>query len=346
MTFYNRGDILYIRINSKRISTKLKDTKQNRKLVKSYYENHEFIDKFNLNNNKILLLDLCEDVLIKKEKELKQTSFRSYLSMYKNRIVPYFKDKTIHEIKPIDIKNWYDTFTDKSSIITCEAILKQAFQDAILKELITSTPFLIKKPKLKSSYVINPFTIDEVKIILNHDSDIKNFLAISIFTGLRTGEVCGLQWSDIDFGKETINVNRTRTDGFEHKPKTISSLAEIDLPFEAIEYLKNQQFKSGLKKYVFLNSDGLPYKGSTDLEYSFKKLLKDLDLPTRGIYQTRHTFASLKLSIGERLEWVSFMMRHKSPKTTLDKYYKYMPRKKEKRVLLDLEMTQNRHSSY
>ena len=48
MTFYNRKGMLYARINGKRVSTKLKDTKANRKLFESYSKNDEFFKKFNV----------------------------------------------------------------------------------------------------------------------------------------------------------------------------------------------------------------------------------------------------------------------------------------------------------
>ena len=79
------------------------------------------------------------------------------------------------------------------------------------------------------------------------------------------------------------------------------------------------------------------YTNHSSINNKFYLLLKKLNLNQRGIHQTRHTFASLKLSYGEQLNWVSFMLRHDSPSFTQKVYYKYIPRKKEKRVVFDIE---------
>ena len=348
MTFYSRNGILYVRINSTRLSTKMTDTLKNRRLVESYYRNDEFFNKFEINKQVPTVLELCEEVLKQKEKTLKSSSYRCYLSMYKSNIETYFT-KEISYYKAKHIEKWYSTFTDKQSILTCEAILKPAFDKALIREYIKISPFLIKKPKLISSYEIRPFTIDEVKMIIDYTSNtwFGNFFSISVFTGLRTGELLALKWSDINFKNMTISVNRTFSNGYESTPKTKSSKAVIDLPFEAIEYFRKQRLKTGLKEYVFYSEFNKVMKQSHNLNRLLKRVLSDLHIEARSMYQTRHTFASLKLSYGERLEWVAYMLRHKDTSITLRKYFKYMPNKIEKRVIFDLEnmVTQKRHTN-
>ncbi len=347
MTFYNRKGMLYARINGKRVSTKLKDTKANRKLFESYAKNDEFFNKFKINSSIPTLVELCEDVLNDLEMTLESTSYRAYRSMFNSRIVPYFAKMLPTEVKPITIKEWYKTFTDKNSIVTCEAILKRAIENAVLSEYIETTPFIIKKPTLKSQYEINPFTIEEIKRILDYkDKSLKNFLGVAFFTGLRTGEICGLKWSDIDFKNKKMSIERQITNGEEKKPKTKSSKAKIDLPIESLPYFKEQQLKTGLREYIFYSSkDQKPFQSSSTFFNPFKKILLDLEIEYRSIYQTRHTFASIRLSLGERLEWVSYMLRHKSPNITQEIYFKYMPELDTNRVIINMDTTQNRHSS-
>lgn len=347
MTFYNRNGMLYARVNGKRISTKLKDTKANRKLFESYAKNEEFFNKFNVNTKIPTLIELCKEVLRDKEKTLKPSSLRAYYSLYNSKVKPFFKDMLVTEIKPITIKNWYKTFTNTKTMTTCEAILKPAIEDAILSEYITSTPFVLRKPQLRTKYEINPFTLKEVEVILNNieDIDFRNFLGISFFTGVRPGELIGLMWNDIDFRNNKISIKRTIIDGIIQEPKTKSSKATIDLPIEALQFFKSQRLKTGLRDYVFYSTKNKPYTTNISLNTKFKKNLKKLKLEYRTMYQTRHTFASLKLSAGERIEWVSFMMRHKSPSITQNKYYKYIPSLDTKRVILDINVTQNRHTS-
>ncbi len=346
MTFFNRKGVLYVRINGRRISTKMQDTLKNRKFAMSYYKNDEFFKKFDLDVKSVpTVVQLCEEVLRDKESYLKPTSYRTYLSLFTSRIIPYFKERLVTDIKPKDIDYWYSTFDDGQTLTTCLALVKPAFQKAIINEFIETTPLIVDKPKFTSTYEINPFTLDELNKILSYEENefIKNFVAVSVFTGLRTGELLALEWSDIDYLKMTINVNKSFTLGFKTNGKSKSSRAVIDLPIEALPYFRSQQLKTGLKKeQVFLSRFQNPMKFSSCLNYQLGKMLSSLNIADRSIYQTRHTFASLKLSYGERLEWVSFMLRHKNPSITLTKYYKYLPREKEDRVILDV--THNRHT--
>jgi integrase len=346
--FYNRNGILYVCINKKRVSTKLKDTLKNRKLFENHYKNDEFLHKFGLVPVTVpTVVELCNDVLLDKEKYLKPTSYRSYSSLLKSRVVPFFQDKKVTDIKPTHIMDFYSTFIDSRTLITCEALLKPAFEKAILKEYINTTPFIVSKPKFTSDYKINPFTINDLDLISNYHKDdvLVNFLCISCFTGLRTGELFALEWKDIDFNTMTLDINKCFSGGYLTNCKTASSVAVIDLPIEALEYFKKQEKLTRIKsKYVFLSSKDTVIKYSTSLTSRFNKMLDNLNLSKRGIYQTRHTFASLRLSYGERLEWVSYMLRHKNPSITLTKYYKYMKRDNEERVIIDLN-TKRAHTS-
>ncbi len=348
MTFYNRNGVLYARINGQRVSTKLKDTKGNRKLFESYAKNDEFFKKFDVKENNIpTVIELCEEVMKEKEKTLKPNSLHTYLCFLNSRIIPFFGKKKVTEIKPIDIKKWYGSFTDRSSVITCEAILKPAFEIAILSEYIATSPFIIKKPKYKDSgYETKPFTHKELQKILDYNHYlIGNFLAIACFTGMRTGELFGLRWSDVDLKNREISIKQQFTKGYLQSPKTKKSKGIIDLPIEALPYFEKQRLKTGLREYIFYSPRNEPFKNTSYVNILLKKILKELNIEERSIYQTRHTFASIRLSMGERIEWVSYMLRHESTDITLKRYFKYIKELDTRRVKLNFDLTQNRHTS-
>lgn len=344
MTFYNRNGILYIRKNGLRVSTKLEDTPKNRKLVESYNKNDEFFNKFNVNSRIPSVLEYCEQILLEKEKNLKSSTLICYYSVYQTKIIPFFKNKNVIDIKAIDILNFYKVFKDRGSRAVACVILRQVFERAIIEDYIKYSPLVVSYPRIKSSYEKNPFSLDEVNLILSTESKLKNMLGVLFTTGLRGGELIGLRWDDIDLLNNKISINRTIKYGIEQTPKTKGSLATIDLPIESKIYFQNQLKLTGLKKsYVFLN-DGKRFNSLSTISYHFTNLLKELNLKHRGIHQTRHTFASLKLSYGERLEWVSFMLRHDNPSLTQTVYYKYIPRIEEKRIVIQFDISQNRHT--
>ncbi len=340
MTFYNRSGILYVRINDKRISTKLKDTAQNRKLVKNRYKHDEFFEKFNYVKDAPKFVDMCDDVV--EYKDIKNTTYIAYRSVMRCKIIPYFGNMLVHEIRPKHILGLYNTFVGKAQLGIAIAIMRPAFQTAIVQEYIQTTPLVVAKPRFKSNYEVKPFSFDEIDLILKNmeNTTIKNLLGVMFFTGARVGEAIGLKWEDIDFENYEISINRTITHGFIQTPKTKSSLRVIDMLSQAVKFLRDQQFKTGLGEYVF-TKDRKHFRGSPILKPYWEKALKKSNIEYRNIYQTRHTFASNMLSNGEDIMWVSKMLGHKSANVTLDKYGRYIKRKRERKfTFLDTESAQ------
>jgi len=351
MRLYNRNGMLWVDkiVNGKRVrkSTKLKYSQDNIRLFKSYSKNDKFFNKFNVNVDVPTVVELCEEVLREKQNTLKSTSYRSYESLFNNRIVPYFDKKLISEIEPIDIEDWYKTFDDRSTLTTSEAILKKAIEKSLIRKYIKQSPLVVSKPSFTSKYKMNPFSFDEIQIILKNciDNWFRNFIAINFFTGLRTGEMIGLKWSDINFEEYSINVQRTITHGWTQTPKTKSSLREIDMIPQCEEYLKLQRKITGLGEYVFVDDNKKTFYGSSTLHPRWEKVLIKSNLKFRGIYQLRHSFASNMLSNKEEPLWVSTMLGHKDASVTLQKYAKYIKKERvRKTTFLDdigTKMAQN-----
>ena len=341
MTFYNRNGTLYVRLNGRRFSTRMVDTVKNRKLFESYYKNDEFLKKFNV--DVVPVPQFCivlESVLEDKEKYLKGTSYNTYSSIYYSRIKPFFKDKKVNEITRKDVLLFYNTIKDKSTLNIIHTLLYNAFEKALIMEYIETVP-TVKKPKIKDSdYVINPFTNAEIINILNNCDDVvlKNIIGVLYYSGMRIGELFGLHWSDIDFESYSININKTITNGYTQTPKTKSSLRTIDMLPQAEIYLRNQLKITGLSKFVFIRPRGGNYTRSVELHIRYKTLLNALKIDYRNIHQLRHSFVSNMLQNGEDLNWVSFMLGHKSPHITLQKYSRYIKQKRveRKRTYLDV----------
>lgn len=340
MTFSNRNGVLYVSINGTRKSTKLKYSKQNIKKFQSYYEDDEFFHNFNINKNIPTLLEMCDLVLLEKETTIKKNSYRAYDILYNSRIKPYFKNMIVSDISPSVIYDFYKTFTDKSTLTTVVSILKFAFEKAIIKGYIVSTPLVVSKPKLKSNYKINPFTYDEAKKIIDSSPGvIKNLIAVAFYTGMRTGEVLGLKWENVNFDNFTITINCQISFGYQDSTKTDSSNRIIDMLPQCEYYLKEQFKFSSSYEFVFLSSTNKPYRNSSSLYYVWKNLINSLNFDYRSFYQTRHTFASNMLSNGENALWVSQMLGHKSLDITLSKYSKYIKKDISKRKITYLDIT-------
>lgn len=338
MTFTNRNGKLYVSINGVRKSTKLSYSKENIKKFKSYYNDEEFFNKFSINKSVPTVVELCQMVLDEKENILKRNTYRSYDVLFNSRIKPFFKDKLVNEINSSFIYDFYISVVDSSSLGICNAILKFAFEKAIIKGYIPISPLQISKPKYKSNYEMKPFTFDEANLIIDSaPALIRNLIATLFYTGARTGEILGLKWSHVDFDNYTIKIDSQITLGQVDTPKTKSSIRTIDMLPICEKYLLEQFKVTGSCEFCFLSSKNTTFKSSSNLALYWRNILNNLNLEYRSIYQTRHSFASNMLSNGENSLWVSQMLGHKSLDITLQKYSKFIKRDTKDRKLTYLD---------
>jgi integrase len=189
------------------------------------------------------------------------------------------------------------------------------------------TPFQnIKQLRIKRSHV-EPFTLDEVKRIINTvRPDFKNYFTVRFFTGMRTGEVHGLKWKYVDFEHRLILVRETVVDGEETYTKTDSSQREIQMSQLVHDALKEQEKGTRqLSDFVFCNRDGksLDYKNVNNRVW--KPLLRCLGLKLRRPYQCRHTAATLWLGAGENPEWIARQLGHSTTEMLFRVYSRYVP---------------------
>ena len=150
---------------------------------------------------------------------------------------------------------------------------------------------------------------------------------------MRSGEMIGLKWSDIDFTKSEITISRSRKMGVDGKTKTASSNRTIDIIDSLLPYLKDQYGITGkYNSYVFLNkSNEAIYDIKRIRNTSWKKILKTCGIKYRTIYQTRHSFATMMLENGEDILWLTSMLGHTDSQTTFNNYTHYVKKKEKKR---------------
>jgi integrase len=259
---------------------------------------------------------------------------------YKAHILPAFGNKKLDSIKPSDISLWQSKLLSKGlsskRIKDIRTVLSVILEDAVKDEIIQNNP--VRKAAqlpVNESKEINPFSTDEINRILQHaHGQFKNFFAIAFFTGMRTGEILGLKWEDFNLDTFEITVQRTIGRGVISTPKTRSSIRTIEVLDVLKPYVLSQfELTGNENSYLFLNEKGTHYFDSNKIrDYSWKNALKNADVEYRTIYNTRHTFASMMISNGEDILWVSHMLGHAHSEMTLRKYAKYIKNEKKKRA--------------
>ncbi|MGL2661918.1 site-specific integrase [Helicobacter pylori] len=221
----------------------------------------------------------------------------------------------------------------KNTLVSLNSLLKSFLEFCEQDGYTDKTPyFKITMKNAKEGEKIDPFSLNEIKAILNSTPDLrlKAFLTTAFLTGLRTGEQLALLWSDVDFENKKININKSlNLSGVITSPKNKPSIREVDLLEPVEKILKElKATEPANKKMIFLS---VP-KRTQDFQRAFKKLLKALNLKDRKLYATHHTFASLMLSQGEEAMWISQTLGHKDLNTTYKTYSHYIPKQDKERA--------------
>lgn len=267
------------------------------------------------------------DLFLKTKRDLKPNSYRQYESqiIFWNK---YFGNREINDIKPSEIKEIIFNLTVKlQTQRDMLARLKSIFEEAELDEAITSNPAKKVKIPRAAKRKILPLAKDEVTEILNNATDFfKCYLAIGFYTGMRTGEILALKWQNVNLDKKLIFVDATVGTYEEQDTKTNESTRYVPIFEPLIPYLKEQQQRNGLSKYVFSTKTGRHYSSTNLIKHFWKPLLRRLHIPYRRLYETRHTFAtnmiaSNKFSLNQIASWLG----HSNIQTLISKYNNYIP---------------------
>ncbi len=241
----------------------------------------------------------------------------------------------LHLLTRNDIRTWMATLTcSNKRIANILSPLRSALQDACVDDLIQANPlhgWTYKRNELaKAKEHVNPFTEDEQReIIATAIGQLKNQCIVFFWTGMRTSELIALKWTDIDWERKKIRISRAMTQASteDETTKTSTGKREIHmLPHVEKALIDQKQYTLLLGNRVFHNPrTDEPWTGDQALrKTAWTPLLKKAGVLYRNPYQTRHTFASMMLSAGENLAWVSAQMGHSNVLITARTYARWI----------------------
>lgn len=287
-------------------------------------------------SEKPLLKDFSEEWFLENEISWKisyQKTIRGTINKYLN---PRFGEIDVSHITKGDILKF------RSSLAKVEIGKKVGLSPMRINHIMTAlrmilndaadrfnfnTPFIGIKPLKVPRTDVDPFTIEEVNLILkNIRADFKHYYTTRFFTGMRTGEIDGLQWKYIDFERRQILIRETVVEGRLETPKTAGSIREIHMSAPVMAALRAQQeVTEGISKFVFCNRNGTHLNHCNVTKRIWYPTLNLLKLKRRRPYQTRHTMATLWLASGENPEWIARQMGHTSTEMLFTVYSRFVP---------------------
>lgn len=155
------------------------------------------------------------------------------------------------------------------------------------------------------------------------------FYSCLYFLGLRQGELCGLQFRDIDFDKKELSVNKTVTTKLKgslytiSSPKTANSYRTIPIPHKLLKSLQKLKEEAIKKPYYndewFVFGNEVPFKETT-IQARKNKYCKLANVKTIRIHDFRHSCASFLINNGANIVLVSKYLGHSKISVTLDIY--------------------------
>lgn len=272
-----------------------------------------------------------------KEASISENTRSSYRQFLDNHILPTMGVFRMSDITPAMISKLLLDFQKSghahASAVKLYVILNGIFQMAYLDDTISVNPMLkVRRPAPRKDERIQDetekaYTLQELRYILQclEREPLKWRVYVNLLadTGIRRGEACGLEWSDIDWRNETITIRRnaqyTPTAGvYLTSPKSGKSRV-VDVGPDMLALLKQlriDQAGKAISKYVFTqeNSPDMMYPLSPT-RY-FQNFGKRYGVKDFHPHKIRHTSASLALANGADLVSVSARLGHSDTSVT------------------------------
>ena len=271
-----------------------------------------------------------------KQGKIKFSTARMYRSILKKYLRPAFGEFRSDQVKASDVSDWVACLADRigcgdlspktyNNIYTLlHAILRWARHPA--QGYLAHDPLIgqerLTVPRVERRY-LEPQEIDQLLKAAPPPHD--TVIHLAVFTGLRRGEIFGLQWKDIDWGAGEggrLFVRRSIVCGRVTTPKTEGSYRVVDVPRRTLTELMihKEMFPPLGEGFIFRPAMGGPLNPDNWAKRRFVAIVKSAGLRRIGLHGLRHTYCSLLVNQGAHLKYVSRQLGHSSTNLTSNLY--------------------------
>ena len=276
-----------------------------------------------------------------KEKTVRLNTLDNYIDRYRMNIEPVLGQKLLRDVSTIDCQRVLNRMADEgyknTSIMQAKATLHNMLDYAYQNNVLSKNPCtkVVQYNIGEKSSNREALSVDEQRKILKAISGNKyeKQYRFALQTGLRAGEIIGLEWKDVDWKNKTISIERTCRYKYKLKewrigePKSRNGKRIIPLTEEAMEILNEQKkidhslkmIELKWKDTIFLRSDGKP-ANNTELDIELYTVCKKNGLSKISMHILRHTFATRCAEAGMIPKTLQMILGHSNIATTMNIY--------------------------
>ena len=274
--------------------------------------------------------------------QVKESTSNKYWNSLSSYVLPEFGEKDIQEIT-------YDFINERCNhLLKCGGKKGQGLSPKTISDSLSLIRNILQYASQQGKTLpcdahsihirrhtkqLRVLSINEQKKLCDYlRSDLSSYnigILVCLFTGLRVGEICALQWEDISISDKTIHVHHTMQRIQSHNttgpktqivittPKSACSIRVIPIPDELIEMLiLYQKTTSG----YFLSNSEQKIVEPRIMQNHFKKVLKESDIAPANYHALRHTFATRCIELGFDIKSLSEILGHASVNITMNRY--------------------------
>jgi len=286
---------------------------------------------------------------------LKPKTWICYEGSMRNHVLPKFGQLCLDEVTRPKMKEFVAELVGKGlardSIRLVLSSLRIVYNQAIEDKVVSANPAqrlgtFYRQASVKHEE-ITPLTEEESLLFLGTTLKYRSkqypLFLCALHTGMRSGELAGIQWPDIDWHGKFLEVRRQVVLGEVTNLKTKSGRRRVDLSDDLLETLSNlrrqiqeeamRKGRNEIPKWIFSNRQGNFLDISHVKRYHFKRVLRKAGLRDIRFHDLRHTFASQLLCNGANILYVSQQLGHANPQITMKIYSHWIPNDNQREVM-------------
>lgn len=281
---------------------------------------------------------IIDDWLNDKSISVKESTLARYKAITDNHVRPMLENLKLSEITASVIQKYINSLiirgyackTVSDILVVTKNIFKYISARGIMHNCDLS--YVNIRTKRVQTEILTLPEQKKLCLYLTENMNIKNFgILLSLYTGIRIGELCALKWSDIDMEEKFLKINKTMIRIHDNSsanspvctkiiitpPKSEDSIRIIPINSFLTEIIK--ELLDSDNKYI-LTGSAEKYIEPRNMQYYFKSVLKRCGIRNVNFHALRHTFATRCVENGFEIKSLSEILGHSNVRITLERY--------------------------